>query len=146
MPNPLMERTEVEELIIGFDINQFITPEEDGDLSEICVQQGIDASAKKSPSRPKGGKRIKKSPMSRGAQLRKKHGSSTQGYESRIRKFTGKDNKKHKDAVKRIVRQEGASSGSLSSTKKSIARHQRKQVKKNRASLSKETLRALDDF
>lgn len=104
MPNLLLERTEVEQLIIDFDIDQSI-PEEEGDLPEICVQQGIDASAKKSGGRAKGSKKAKKPPkpkknktsapkkpkqaktntpkaptMSRGEQLRKKHGSAAAGY------------------------------------------------------------------
>lgn len=157
MPNLLLGRAEIEGLIVDFDIGQSIS-EEEGDLPEICIQQGIDASAKKKGGRAKGSKKAKKPPkpkknkaknktsapkqkkntakpktptMSRGEQLRKKHGSSMQGYESRVRKFTGKDGKKHIDAVRRGARQLGVDrTHDSSATAKSIARHQRKQAKK----------------
>lgn len=65
MPNLLLQRIEIEtEIVINFD------------GAEICIQQGIDASAKKSPGRPKGSK------TARTKVLQKKHGNKLQSVKA----------------------------------------------------------------
>lgn len=101
MPNLLLERTEVEELI-DFDIDQFI-PE--GDLPEICTQQGIDASAKKSPGRPKGSK------TARTKVLARKHADTIDSLASRKGKKRATSKKQATASRIKANRETAASSG-----------------------------------